>query len=72
MPIYHIYHGKDKVTSVIGDCIDQYSKDSIIWELKGDVYDKKLAIIPDGYLVVIEEIVRQDSGNNPVKDSNDN
>lgn len=72
MPIYHIYHGKDKVTSVLGDCIDEYSTTRIIWELKENVRDKQIALIPLDYLIVIEEIVRQDSGNSPVTDSNDN
>lgn len=55
MPIYHIYNGKDKVTSVLGDCINEFDRTNVIWQMREGVRDKKLAIIPPDYLIIIED-----------------
>lgn len=67
MPIYHIYHGKDKVTSISGDEIDILDGNSIIWEWQNGHRCSKLAVIPSSYMIVIEEVKDQNSGNSPLK-----
>lgn len=59
MPIYHIYNGKDKVASINGDMLDILESNSIIYDSKQGHRDSRLAVIPNTYLIIIEEMTEK-------------